>query len=93
MPSPNGQRDGCGCLAWVKRCAHWDDWVLTLSRAEDTPLYGEQAAAGLWLVSRADDHPRLIQRGLPFVVASYDSLPAAEAEFHQRAAAMLGREK
>jgi hypothetical protein len=102
-PSPNDPRAEreCGCPPWVIRCAHWDGQVLVLSDEA-----GHQTGCGFcdgntgpqvfqmrepWSTCPYCAGPAIYPWQVQFA-SCQDDLPAAEAEFHHREAALLGRE-
>lgn len=102
MSEGNGARE-CGCPAWA-RCAHYGDEILWMSDyfGPDYPSahrpYGKRFRVSVgqielsscWFSKCPEVHPTLYSSE---PVAGFDDLPAAEAEFRRREAAMLGREE
>jgi hypothetical protein len=98
MPSPNGhraERDGCTCPPWVLRCAHLGNHVVVL--ADSTLLAPtKHFVLNRWGVADGVMHEcscgcGLRKFGRPGNATYSNDLPAAEAEFRKREAALLER--
>ncbi len=101
-PSPNGHRAEreCGCPPWAT-CVHWDGQIIWLADISLLPaefLRGHTGRSRYAVVWGGKVQPcicgnsqHLIMDGARRIDYGYD-LPAAEAEFRKREAALLERE-
>lgn len=100
MPSspPNGQRE-CGCPPLAKACKHFGDdtvWLITdpsyhAAHPQETPLHGVVGPCIIDLGQPGYCGCGALRGRKPDFYSGH--LPAAEAEFRRREAAMLGREE
>jgi hypothetical protein len=99
------ERDGCGCPPWV-RCVHFEGVILGMSERDKISLPGcplcrggkEHALSGFGvhtfrepLQRCACGYPGWFDSQEIGASAGFDNLPAAEAEFRRREAALLGK--
>lgn len=103
--SPERRRECTACPPWVLRCAHWCGRLIVLT---PTRLPVEEHRDP-WCLRNTCEHPFHVNEapdrrvpcatcGVPnrLLIESYtchDNIPAAEAEFHRRELALLGREE
>jgi hypothetical protein len=100
------ERDGCACPPWV-RCIHFDGVILGLSERDKISLPGcsdcgggkerTNVAFGVHTFREPVQHcpcgyPGWLSSQVVTPSMSFPDLPAAEAEFRRREAAMLRRE-